>query len=198
MCTFSCVLLPPRMMEPSDVDVASSLYHDAISTYIDDEKEHLSGETFKALTILLLRNQKYEEAAAIFAEQIPVFLKLDQFHNVGKNLLSQVVIFLHAGNIDRAQDLIRDATLNEEFNTHERSFVTSEEKDVADQLLASFEEQDEERLEETKRRQAFEFLEHEVTRLARGLKLTGGVPRPKKEPGDEDAEPDVFDEENLL
>ena len=53
-------------------------------------------------------------------------------------------------------------------------FVASEEARVTNEMLDAYERGEQEKLDQVTSKQIFTFLEHEVTRVAKGLKAMGG------------------------
>lgn len=158
-----------RLMETSNIGSAIEMLQDCCEFLMDDEKWHLAAEPFRSLIQMLVRADRYEEAADAYVTQMKAFLKLDQPHNIARNILGAVICCLTAGNVAKA-----DATMRQASESYMK-VMSSDEYTLCDNLIRAFNEGDEQTLADLVKYQSITFLDNEVARLGKNLKIKEGM-----------------------
>jgi len=155
-----------------DVDAAQGMFEDSVAAYEDENKDYNLSEVYKQYIALLVRHGRTEDAIKAIDGHAAVLARLQQWPFVHKELLSKVVLHLHAQDVVRAEQALTpsmDVT----------GWFSSQESMLAYDLVDAFKQNDPERLSGLLKSQILTFLPVEVARVAqRQLRiptLTGGV-----------------------
>jgi len=112
-----------------------------------------------------LKLNRYPDAIAFLKRQNKIYLDLGTFdRDLYKNLLTIVVIYF---------SLDKYSTAEEEFKTWDgmSNWARSDEYDAADGMLQAWKQGSAEEFNAVKKRNIFNFLDNEVTKLIRKLEL---------------------------
>lgn len=162
----------------TNVDKAVQLFSHAVDLIEADGRWHMSGDTFRTITAFLVKNNRYADAINNLKRQIKAFEAMDQQTNIWKAALSIVVLFL-ALNDWVAADNEYKAFLERE------GFSNTNEEELCQRLLQTFDERDDEALQLVLKDQMFGFIENEIGKVAKRLRVFG-----EKKP-----RPEIFDDE---
>eukprot|EP00026_Physarum_polycephalum_P006454 Phypoly_transcript_06497.p1 GENE.Phypoly_transcript_06497~~Phypoly_transcript_06497.p1 ORF type:complete len:326 (+),score=69.88 Phypoly_transcript_06497:33-1010(+) len=157
-----------KLIEPVNVDKAMDYLKQACELFELEDKEHYSGETFKIAISLFLKNKKYGETIELLRNQSRVFKKLNQPHDLNKCYLSMIVIYLHC------EDTVAANNLYTEF-LDVPGFSQSQEGSTAAELLSAYDSGNPDALKTVINKQIFNFLDNQVTKIARALTLSDGL-----------------------
>eukprot|EP00762_Andalucia_godoyi_P001913 ANDGO_05997.mRNA.1 Gamma-soluble NSF attachment protein len=182
-----------QYIEKTNMEKACDLYKNSLACFVDEDKQHLAAESFRWWVSLLVKSGKLRDAAEAYAFQIPVFIKVDSQHNVGKAVLAQVILCLKDGDISAADQYLRKAT---EYQGSDA--IRQNEYELGVELVQAFEDGDEERLNRLRTDQAIGFLETEVARLGKNLKLVAGAAKVKVDGETTEVTADELADGNLL
>lgn len=161
-----------RCDKMKDIDQAKQNYMLAIEVYTDDEKDYNLGDVYKAYIGFLLRSGLLEESLKAMDGFIGLLRKQRHFPFVYKELLSKVVILLHLKDNVRAEEAMSPSQDVE-------GWYPSNECQMGHELVTAFQEYDAEQVEKLSKEQVFSFLQVEVARLARQLRVPqAAAPRP--------------------
>eukprot|EP00696_Hemimastix_kukwesjijk_P006719 gnl/Hemi2/18526_TR6124_c0_g1_i1.p1 gnl/Hemi2/18526_TR6124_c0_g1~~gnl/Hemi2/18526_TR6124_c0_g1_i1.p1 ORF type:complete len:291 (+),score=91.59 gnl/Hemi2/18526_TR6124_c0_g1_i1:146-1018(+) len=154
-------------IETVDLDKSVQLYLQACDIYDNNpELYHYAQDIFRSLLSLLVRTSRWGEAIDMLHRTCKMHLHLDCKHNVWKAFLSMVILYLKMGDNVAAEQSHQKSLAVEGY------FLVDEAK-VANELLDSFEHNSPEELAACLRKQTFNFLDHEISRVARSLKVAG-------------------------
>uniref|UniRef100_A0A7S4UFZ8 Gamma-soluble NSF attachment protein n=1 Tax=Alexandrium monilatum TaxID=311494 RepID=A0A7S4UFZ8_9DINO len=147
-----------------DVAGAKAAYEDAIEVFLEDEKDHNLCDVYKQYIGFLVRSGLFAEAPKAIDGHIKVLKRQGHDHFVYKEALAKVVLFLHMQDTVRAED-----ALNEPAEV--RGWFTSKEAQSGAELVAAFQNNDAEEVQRVMKDQTFTFLQVEIARLAKQLRL---------------------------
>ena len=171
-------------MEDADVERASTLYQSAIDALEQDERFSIGRDLYHSAVNHELKRERYEEAAALLMKFAAVCETRSLHVSVGRSYLGAIVIWLYRQNILEAENVLRDASGVE-------SFQTSEEQKAARALLDTYRSGDAEAIRHViSDTVAFQFLDTCVGRLAQKLP-TGDVASYITEAGQEEKDEDL-------
>jgi len=148
----------------NDVAAAKAAFEEAIEVFLEDEKDHNLGDVYKQYIGFLVRSGLFAEAPKAIDGHIAVLKRLGHLHFVYKEVLAKIVIFLHAQDTVRAED-----TLNEPADV--QGWYSSNESQAGAELVAAFQAMDAEEVQRVLKDSSFGFLQVEVARLAKQLRL---------------------------
>eukprot|EP00405_Crypthecodinium_cohnii_P042981 CAMPEP_0206565832 /NCGR_PEP_ID=MMETSP0325_2-20121206/24313_1 /ASSEMBLY_ACC=CAM_ASM_000347 /TAXON_ID=2866 /ORGANISM="Crypthecodinium cohnii, Strain Seligo" /LENGTH=360 /DNA_ID=CAMNT_0054068777 /DNA_START=51 /DNA_END=1130 /DNA_ORIENTATION=+ len=166
-----------------DVGKAKECFDEAIDIYTEDEKDYQLAEVYKSCIGLLLRAKKYDDALKAIDGHIGVLCKGKHFSFAHKEILAKAVLHLTIGDPVRADQSLTDVKDVE-------GWFSSKEAVVGGELVQAFLNHDAEGVEAAKKQQVFSFLQVEIARLAKSLKVAdlasmvgrGAVPTPAAAP----------------
>jgi len=149
-----------------NLEKATEYYLSACDLYFTEGREQFGNETFKLTTTLLLRAKKYTEAVKLIDREIVAFRKLEKREALWKFYLSNVILQLVLTDYAEADNRFKNYLAEE-------GFMSSEEGKAGGDMLTAYENADQTAFNAVVNRQVFNFLENEVTKLARNLKAVG-------------------------
>jgi len=161
-----CLLRAASCLEKSDPDKAVQLCMDACQLYEIDEKEQFAGQAFRTAISLLLRNKKFDETLELMKTQCKIFEKLNHLNDLFKTYLSILVLHLIRDDFVAAEKAYQEFLIFP-------GYLHSPESVVAGELLDAFEKRNGEALKTCLSKQVFTFLDNQVVKLAKTLKITG-------------------------
>jgi len=147
-----------------DIAAAKSAFDDTIEVYEQDEKDYNLVDVYKQYIGFLVRTASYEDAAKAMDGHIAVLTRQKHLQFVYKELLSKVIIFLYIQDTVRAED-----ALNSPGDI--QGWYSSKESVAGAELVAAFQAYDAEAAERVLQDQIFTFLQVEVARLAKQLRV---------------------------
>ncbi|KAJ3020260.1 hypothetical protein HKX48_001086 [Thoreauomyces humboldtii] len=156
-----------KALETVDVPQCIELYDEACHVYEDENKLRFGVETFKRAIGVCLRNKKYDKAIEFSSRLSDCFSKLDQKPNFCKQALSSVIIFLAKGDENGAEGRFS-------MSAGQFGFGQSEEGAIAQTILEGFQNGDQASVDAALKRTQVQFLDNEITRTARELKVPPG------------------------
>lgn len=146
---------------------AKECYEEAIEVFKDDEKDFNLGDVYKQYIGFLVRQQLFEDALKAIDGHIEVLLRQKHLPFVHKELLSKVVLLLHMGDTVRAEDAVARMDVS--------GWCASTECQAGSDLVEGFKAHDPEAVQKALKEQVFTFIQVEVARLARSLRVEGAA-----------------------
>eukprot|EP00727_Mastigamoeba_balamuthi_P001229 m51a1_g11102 hypothetical protein (647) ;mRNA; r:52416-54860 len=156
-----------KTLEATDPGRAIELFSDALQQFEDDDKQIYAVQAYKAALGCALKARRWDDSIALLKRSAKAYTKLDRLHELLKLGLSMVVVHLC-----RSDYVAADAAFQEAARDY-AGFVQSSEGKAATALLDAYEHSAQDDLVRATRLQTFDFLEPEITRLARAL-VAGG------------------------
>lgn len=151
---------------------AKEAYDDAIDVFEQDEKAYQLGDVYKACIGFLVRSEMFEEALVSMDGHIKLLVSQGYHPFAHKEVLSKCVLCLWMGDNVRADDAINNSE-------SVKDWFMSNEANAAFELVAAFKEYDAEAAAKVLKEQVFIFLQVEVARIAKKLKVpTIAAPAP--------------------
>ncbi|KNC82448.1 hypothetical protein SARC_05263 [Sphaeroforma arctica JP610] len=162
-----------KFIEKVEPDRAIDMYVDAADLYNDEEKYAQCGECYRKAAMLHLQNQKFAEAIKLLDLQANAFTSADVMEKVYQVYLSIVIVYLRMGDLVAA---------NEKADTWvmKSGWSNSDDGRLADHVIQAYDEGDQELMEATVKKQRFGYLDNEVAKIARGLRVPGAGMKKKK------------------
>lgn len=148
-----------------DVGRAKASYEEAIEVFKDADKEYELADIYKQKIGLLVRSGDLEEAMLTIDEHIKVLSHQKHWPFVHKEMLAKVVLALQLGDTVRADAALGMGTADVE------GWYMSKECQYGTDLVQAFQESDPEAAERIVKEQVFTFLQVEVARIARTLRV---------------------------
>lgn len=164
-----------RALEESSAERAAQLYVRAAQAVHDDESRpvELSVPTYRAAVSFLLRAARYADAVRVLEQQLDAHYVLRQPEWAAKCALTVVVARLCADDFLGAHGWLSAL----EADTARTDVVRQLEVQLARAVLDTFQAQSEEALAAEVGKRAFNYLDPQAVKLARGLRLqVAGVP----------------------
>ncbi|KAJ3294585.1 hypothetical protein HK104_003480 [Borealophlyctis nickersoniae] len=156
-----------KAMQPSNIEQCIALYVEACNVYEQEDRMRFGTDTFKRAISIALQNRRYDIAIDLSVRLADGYVKLDQKPNFNKQALTTVIIALVAGDeVDAGKRFEQYAGI--------LGFGHSEEGKIAQDLLGAYESGDEPLLASTLKRPQINFLDNEVTRAVRALRVPVG------------------------
>lgn len=155
--------------QQGDALATRSAFEDAIEVFSQDEKDYNLADVYKQYIGFLVRSAAYEEALKAIDGHIAVLVRQKHFPFVHKELLAKVVLLLHLQDTVRADEALRPAGEAE-------GWFSSKEGQVGFDLVAAFQANDAEAVERLVKDQVLTFLQVEIARLGRQLRVHGSQP----------------------
>jgi len=155
-----------KILEDRDPEKAMQHAVEACDIYIDDEKEHFASSTFRTAIALSLRVKKYDIVLGLLKKQQGIHDRLNQPQDVFKAFLSQIIVHLYVDDYVAADRIYQEAVLYPGYSG-------SPECKVSQDLLDAYEKRNNEALQKALNHQTITFLDNEVAKLAKTLKVIG-------------------------
>eukprot|EP01116_Phalansterium_solitarium_P018159 TRINITY_DN4712_c0_g1_i2.p1 TRINITY_DN4712_c0_g1~~TRINITY_DN4712_c0_g1_i2.p1 ORF type:complete len:299 (+),score=149.20 TRINITY_DN4712_c0_g1_i2:110-1006(+) len=177
-----CLIRAAKAVEQDDEQRATSLSRQACELFEIDgssSRAQFAVAPFKyAISLHLRRPQQQHEAAVELTERLCAVLKrLNNTHELHKQALSMVVLLLHA------DDPVAADRRYQQFAAEEPEFGGSAEGRLAFELLTAFEHNDQQALQQLTQRQTLTFLDNQLARLAKSLRLPAAACAPGSDSG---------------
>lgn len=147
-----------------DVAGAKAAYQDAIEVFEQDEKDYDLADVYKSYTGFLVRAECFEDAMKAMDGHMKVLLRQKNVVNAHKEVLAKVVLLLKLEDTVRAQQAMSAAG-------DVPGWFTSKECQVGSDLIEGFRACDPEAVATAIKDQTFTFLQVEVARIAKQLKV---------------------------
>jgi len=161
-----CLVRAAKVLEESNPEKALSMAVNACKVFETEEKEIFASATFKYSISLVLKLKRYNEAIDLLLREATIHEHLQQSSDAAKVFLSLVIVHLQLDDFVAAQKVWQESMCNGGYGG------TMESKAAAD-LLDAFEKGSVESLQKALAKQTFNFLDNQVIRLAKALKISG-------------------------
>lgn len=154
------------LMKSAETDPARSAeaFEKVIAIYDNDDKAILAVDIFRQY-LNKIGTEDLVRYAAISERFTEVLKKVGQWAYVHKEILTQIIVALVFGDTVKASKIL-DSSMSVQ------DWMRSSEYGLAEDLVTSIKERDEEALATTLKKQQITFLRPEVVRLARTLKVS--------------------------
>jgi len=162
-----------RTIMPVDAETGAKFIDEGITCLERAEKHHLTGDLYPLLLQCYLKDNKTQEAIATIRRQFVSFKAMGNGKGIARGMLEIVIITLTQG------DEILARRYHDEGEKELPDYARNEEWALAADLLGAMERRDEARLKETLKDPTFSFLNVEICRRAKKLKVSGGAPSPQ-------------------
>jgi len=168
----------------SDFEGAKSAYEDTINVFEQEEKDYELGDVYKTYIGYLIRREALEDALKAMDGHISVLQRQKSLPFVYKELLSKMVLLVKMEDNVRAEELLTSTNID--------GWIMSREYQVGTELFEAIKNYDAEALIGLQKDQIFTFLQVEVARIAKQLKVaamavpkaSGGYAAEKPQPVD--------------
>jgi len=152
-----------------DIEGGKSAYREAIEIFEQEEKDFDLGDVYKSYIGFLIRANSLEDAMKAIDGHIEVLVRQKSLPFAHKELLSKIVLLI------KLEDGVRaDESLNASGSIS--GWFTSKECQVASDLVEAFKTNDAEAMAGLIKDQTFSFLQVEVARIAKQLKVVMAAP----------------------
>lgn len=164
-----------KLMEPLDLSKAVHLYQQAAAVFENEERLRQAAELIGKASRLLVRQQKFDEAAASLQKEKSMYKEMENYPTCYKKCIAQVLVQLHRADYVAAQKCVRESYSIPGFSG-------SEDCAALEDLLQAYDEQDEEQLLRVCRSPLVTYMDNDYAKLAISLKVPGGGGGGKKKP----------------
>ncbi|ORX53217.1 TPR-like protein [Hesseltinella vesiculosa] len=166
-------------MEPIDVNAAIDLYISAIDLYDQEERYTSSLDVVKKAIGIAVRSRKYARGVELLQRQLTVIEMIERRSHTNKSHyasmtsqvgLSMTVLFLAMDD---------EVGASKQFNNmcaNDIHYSASREAILAETMLKAYDQEDQQALADAVRKDGFSFLDNEIQRLARALRVPGEGP----------------------
>lgn len=169
--------LAEQREKQGDIAGAKAAYDEAIDVFQTDEKDYNLGDVYKQYIGFLVRCSQLEDALRVIDAHVELLLKQAQPTFAYKELLSKMVLCLDAQDTVRAEQALSPTC-------DVPGWYTSRECQVGSELVSAFQANDAAELERVLKEQVFTFLQVEIARLAKKLRLPSFAAPVVARPGD--------------
>ena len=150
------------------LEVAIKYYREACELYELEDKLRLGIETFRKVISLYLKNGQLKEAIDFsYHYNENVLLKCDGKHLTMRGFLTTIIMLLAFG------DQVQAAKVHEKYIGLSGTWASSDEGRVAGDLLDAYDKREQAILEAAVNKQMIGFLDNEIIKLARSLRVPG-------------------------
>ncbi|KJE96500.1 hypothetical protein, variant 1 [Capsaspora owczarzaki ATCC 30864] len=157
-----------KYTEEVDPLQAAQMYLDAIDIQLAEGKKRQVSEAFRRAAALFLNANKTREAVKALQDHLAVLQEINQLEVAHKNILAIVVVFLKAEDYVAADKAAQDGLSVQRF-------AMSDEGKAAFDLLEAYDKGDAKGFEAVTKRQVFSFLDNEICKVARNLRVGGST-----------------------
>jgi tetratricopeptide (TPR) repeat protein len=157
-----------RTIMPTEPMQGAKYLDEGLTALETSNKYHLAGDLYPLLLQCYLKNNCIPEALATIKRQFVALKALNQDKGIARGVLEIIVIVLGTGDEVLARREFEAA------ETEHPAFMRNEEWALAADLLAAVERRDDARLKEIQKDQTFSFLNVEVSRIAKRIKVGSG------------------------
>mmetsp|Transcript_51122 Transcript_51122/g.146784 ORF Transcript_51122/g.146784 Transcript_51122/m.146784 type:complete len:327 (-) Transcript_51122:112-1092(-) len=147
-----------------DVDGAKVAFEEAIEVFKEDEKDYQLGDVYKQYIGFLVRSNRVDDTAKAMDGHVEILVRNKHYPFAHKELLAKAVLFLSVQDVVRADQALQPGIAVE-------GWFMSKESQVGSELVEAFQAHDAENAERLLKEQVFTFLQVEVARLAKKLKV---------------------------
>ncbi|CAG9465573.1 unnamed protein product [Pedinophyceae sp. YPF-701] len=152
-----------KFLEGSAGDVAARMWQEAVSTAMEDGKDHLSLDLYREAVGSCLRAQRPREAADLLMKYALACSRTGASNQQCKAYLAGVVVLLHSGDVAEAWQMYQNAMTVDDFARSDEAFA-------ADDLFQAYASGDAGRIKGVvKDKMCFQYIETAAARLARQL-----------------------------
>ncbi|KAI7792868.1 N-ethylmaleimide-sensitive factor attachment protein, gamma a [Triplophysa rosa] len=156
-----------KLIEPLDSSKAVNLYQQAASVFENEERLRQAVELIGKASRLLVRHQKYDEAAKSIQKEKNMYKEIENYPTCYKKTIAQVLVHLH-----RADYVAADKCVRESYSIP--GFSGSEDCLAMEQLLQGFDQQDEDQVARVCNSPLLKYMDNDYAKLAISLKVPGG------------------------
>ncbi|KND02692.1 uncharacterized protein SPPG_01777 [Spizellomyces punctatus DAOM BR117] len=157
-----------KAVEATDIGKCIELYDESCKIFEEENKLRFGVETFKRAIAVSLRHRRYDKALELSRRLCDAFTHLEQRPNFCKQALSTVIILLAMGDeVGATKQLEMYGSIN--------GFAQAEEGVIAQGILEAMQTGDEDSLSAAMKKTPVQFLDNEVTRIGRELRVPGGA-----------------------
>eukprot|EP01018_Ginkgo_biloba_P029510 Gb_22676 [translate_table: standard] len=157
-----------RALEDAVPDEAVRMYVDSCGILEDEGKEQMAFDTYRALTNLYLKLERFSDAATILLRWGLAADKCKAIHSQCKAYLGAIIVYLYAHDFKQAEQCHNDCSQIDAFSNSEQNYC-------AEKLLQAYREADVEEIKHiAQSSSAISNLDHMIFRLAKNLP-TGDV-----------------------
>lgn len=147
-----------------DGNGARAAFDEAIEVFQDEEKDYSLGDIYKQYIGFLVRSGMYEDAVKVIDGHIELLVRQKHSSFAHKEILSKVVLHLHARDTVRAEEALTP-------NVEVEGWFTSRECQAGSDLVAAFQAYESVEAERVLKEQVFTFLQVEIARMAKKLRV---------------------------
>ncbi|KAK2190916.1 hypothetical protein NP493_65g07041 [Ridgeia piscesae] len=157
-----------KMIETHEPERAIELYKKACDVCEGEDRVRHSAEMAGKAARIYIRLKRFDEAAEHLKKEIDHLSTVNHQGQLNKLMMALVLIHLHQDDFVAADQAFKAAF------SYDR-FVESEEASAIEQLLKAYEEGDQEAADGIVKSPLFRYMENDFTKLARDLKVPGGL-----------------------
>ncbi|PVD21201.1 hypothetical protein C0Q70_19370 [Pomacea canaliculata] len=177
-----------KMVEQTHPSKAIHLYKKACEVAECEDRPMQSGEAIGKAARLLVKENRFDEALECLKKEINFYLEVESYAHVRKVVLGIILIHLHQEDYVAADQFFRTALSYPEFGT-------SEEAGAVQDLLRAYDDGDDESARSTLSLPIFKYMDNAFAKLARDMKVPGGIVRSKSPEGGTSGSLGTADEE---
>ncbi|ELP85887.1 gamma-soluble NSF attachment protein, putative [Entamoeba invadens IP1] len=145
---------------------AMATYKKALDTFVEMKKTMFAGQTFQVATSFGVAQKLYNETVNFLDSAIIAHTAMKQAHEVARDRLSQILIYLFSGNVKDASELLDDKL---------DDFVGGDEHLLAARFLDSYETGKVEVFEKLKTDVSYRFLNSEIVNLGNNFHIPQSI-----------------------
>ncbi|KAI9199788.1 uncharacterized protein BJ171DRAFT_517093 [Polychytrium aggregatum] len=156
-----------KALESLDPNQCIELYFESCAVYENEDRIRTGAETFRRAIATCIRLQRLDKALILSQKLAEGFAKLNNRPGFCKQSLATIIIALAMGD---------EVEATKRFNSacELGGFSPSEENEAATDMLQAFDAGDDELLSKALQRMVITFLDNDVARLAKSLRVPGG------------------------
>jgi hypothetical protein len=156
-----------KEVESTSVDRASDLYAEACTLLLAQDRGFMGVNTFRGALQFNLKNNKWKESLALLEQMVVIFKSVNQGNNLAKSWLSITIVQLTMNDFVAAE---RSFTLH----LQDSEYLKAPECELEEDLIQAYNNMDQIALEDALKKQGWNFLDNQVIRLVKKLRIGGG------------------------
>ncbi|KAJ3127364.1 hypothetical protein HK098_006448 [Nowakowskiella sp. JEL0407] len=158
-----------KALESINPDKAVQLYEESCTIYETEDKMRSGAESFQRFISFLIKSGRYPKALELSGRLTDAYIKMENRIGINKQVLSCVILALAYG------DEVEAGKRFDMYAGRVSGFGESDEGMIAANLLDAYEQHNPDLLADALKRQQINYLNSEITRLARTkLRVPGG------------------------
>uniref|UniRef100_A0A8C5WGZ3 Gamma-soluble NSF attachment protein n=1 Tax=Leptobrachium leishanense TaxID=445787 RepID=A0A8C5WGZ3_9ANUR len=161
-----------KLIENVNLEKAVNLYQQSASVFENEERLRQAVELLGKASRLLVRARRLDEAVVSIQKEKNMYKEIENYPTCYKKTIAQVLVHLHRNDFVAAEKSVRETYSIPGFSG-------SEDCTALEQLLAGFDQQDQDQVSDVCNSPLFKYMDNDYAKLALSLAVPGGGTKKK-------------------